>query len=76
MLPVVNAPNVSTDTGHMLSEHNRATRKSGTGAWIGIAIIVILLGFGALYFWGAYLNSRNSVDQLPFIPGDSTQETG
>jgi len=55
-----------------LAEHNPATRKSGAGAWIGIIIIVILLGFGALYFWGAYLNRQNSVDQLPFIPGDSS----
>lgn len=59
----------------MLPEHNRS-RKSGAGAWIGIIIIVILLGFGALYFWGAYLNKKNSIDQLPFIPGDSTQQTG
>lgn len=72
----MNMRNAPADTGHMLTEHNRAPKKAGAGAWIGTAIIVILLGFGALYFWGAYLNSRNSVDQLPFIPGDSTQETG
>lgn len=77
MPPVTNMPNVSTDTGHLLAEHNRNTHKSGMGAWVGIGIIVILLGFGALYFWGAYLNKQGSIDQLPFIPGDnSTQETG
>lgn len=66
-------PNVSADTGHMLAEHSRS-RKSGVGAWIGIIIIVILLGFGAFYFWGAYLNKKNSIDQLPFIPGDTQSQ--
>ena len=85
MPPATNMPNVSADTGHMLArpkplgegglaEHARAPRKSGVGPWIGIVIIVILLGFGALYFWGAYLNRQNSVDQLPFIPGDNSTQ--
>lgn len=56
----------------MLAEYNRTPKKTGIGPWIGTAIILILLGFGALYFWGAYLNRTNSVDQLPFIPGDTT----
>lgn len=58
----------SADTGHMLPE--RGQRKNGAGAWIGIAIVVILLGLGALYFWGAYLNNQRNTDQLPFIPAD------
>lgn len=59
------------------AEHSRTREKSGVGHWIGIFIIIVLLSFGALYFWGAYLNKKNSVDQLPFIPGDnSTQQAG
>ncbi len=46
------------------------------GPWIGALIIVILLAFGALYFWGAYLNKKNTVDPLPFIPGDNSDQTG
>jgi hypothetical protein len=40
---------------------------------IGIVIILVLLGFGALYFWGASMNREE--DQLPFIPaeGNSTE---
>ena len=52
-------------------------RQSGIGATVGIIVILVLVVLGALYFWGAYLNNKNSVDQLPFIPGDnSTQQTG
>lgn len=71
--PATNRPN-ATDTGHMLSEHNRPVQKSGVGHWIGIVIIVALLGFGALYFYGAYLNIKSSSDQLPLIPGDTSTE--
>ncbi|OGG52748.1 hypothetical protein A3C20_03120 [Candidatus Kaiserbacteria bacterium RIFCSPHIGHO2_02_FULL_55_25] len=45
-------------------------KKGGVGATAGIVIIVILMLFGALYFWGAYLNSKNQDQQLPLIPGD------
>jgi len=47
-------------------------KKGGAGATAGIVIIVILMLFGALYFWGAYLNSKNQNQQLPLIPGDAT----
>ena len=48
-------------------------KKNGVGATAGIVIIVILMLFGALYFWGAYLNSKNQPQQpLPLIPGDPT----
>lgn len=43
---------------------------------MGIIIIVILMMFGALYFWGAYLNAQNAEQQpLPLIPGDVTVTT-
>ncbi|MEK7601862.1 MAG: hypothetical protein AAB480_05020 [Patescibacteria group bacterium] len=45
-------------------------KKGGAGAAVGIIIIVILIVFGGLYFWGAYLNSKNQDQQLPLIPGD------
>ncbi len=38
--------------------HQRATREDGAGPIIGAIIIVILLVFGALYFWGQKLNKR------------------
>jgi hypothetical protein len=68
----------TADTGHMLSQRRQ---RSGIGAITGIIIILILVVFGGLYFWGAYLNRTNSTDQLPFIPenppaGGSTQEAG
>lgn len=48
-----------------------AHKRSGVGPVVGIVIILILLLFGGLYFWGARLNRQQ--EQLPFIPGDSTQ---
>ncbi|MDB5238324.1 MAG: hypothetical protein JWM46_594 [Candidatus Kaiserbacteria bacterium] len=44
-------------------------RKGGAGPTVGIIIIVILLIFGALYFWGAQLNKQQ--DQLPLIPSST-----
>lgn len=57
------------DTSHMLPEHFQP-KKTGAGPTAGIIIIVILLIFGALYFWGAALN-ENEVEPLPLIPGTS-----
>lgn len=37
---------------------------------VGTIIIVVLFLFGALYFWGEYLNARNTSEPLPLIPGD------
>ena len=50
-------------------------QKSSAGPLIGIIIIIVLLVFGALYFWGAHLNSQStSNNQVPYIPaGDSGQ---
>jgi hypothetical protein len=39
------------------------------GPWVGAFIIVVILGFGALYFYGEYLNRENPNEQLPFITG-------
>lgn len=51
-------------------------KRDGAGATVGIIIIVILMMFGALYFWGAYLNAQNAEQQpLPLIPGDVTVTT-
>lgn len=71
MPPATNLPNPTVDSSHQLLAHNK--QKSSAGAWIGAAIIVIVLGFGALYFYGSYLNKKNTIEPLPFIPGDSTQ---
>ncbi|OHB18481.1 MAG: hypothetical protein A2854_04340 [Parcubacteria group bacterium RIFCSPHIGHO2_01_FULL_56_18] len=48
------------------------TQKPSAGPIVGIIIIVLLLVVGALYFWGAYLNSQNTPDELPLIPGDDS----
>lgn len=78
-------PRQTADTGHMLARPKPSgegglpvhQERSGLGSVVGIIIILVLLAFGALYFWGAYLNRKSSVELLPFIPGDnSTQQTG
>jgi len=63
----LNSPR-TVDTGHMLAPHEK---RSNIGPTAGIIVILVLIVLGALYFWGAYLNQKNSVDQLPFI----TEET-
>lgn len=40
---------------------------------MGIVIILVLMVFGAFYFWGAYLNKKASSEQLPLISGDSSE---
>lgn len=64
-------PDTSIDVSHMLPEHTKTRAKSGAGPIIGVFIIVALLTFGGLYFWGAKLNASNT-DTLPLIPGDSS----
>lgn len=41
------------------------------GAWVGTVIVILVLALGALYFWGAKLNTDNP-DNLPFILGNET----
>lgn len=42
------------------------------GPWIGAFLIVVLLLFGALYFWGAHINQTQQ-EPLPLIPGTPVQ---
>jgi hypothetical protein len=49
-------------------------KRSGAGATVGIVIIVVLMLFGGLYFWGAHLNAQKTQDQLPLIPADNSQQ--
>jgi len=49
-------------------------QKGGTGATVGIIIIVVLMLFGGLYFWGAHLNGQNAPQQLPLIPAESSSQ--
>ncbi|OGG73803.1 hypothetical protein A3A40_00775 [Candidatus Kaiserbacteria bacterium RIFCSPLOWO2_01_FULL_54_20] len=62
-------PQRPIDTGHMLAAHEK---RSGIGPVVGIVIILLLLIFGGLYFWGASMNRKT--EPLPFIPGDSTEQ--
>ena len=50
------------------------TRKTGgtVGPIFGVLIIIALLLFGALYFWGAYQKAHETQQQLPLIVGDGT----
>lgn len=59
-----------THPDHLLPEHTK--KSGGNGPVVGIVIVVLLLIFGGLYFWGAVLNDRQS-PPLPLIPGDSAQ---
>ncbi|MBV9159032.1 MAG: hypothetical protein JO019_00335 [Candidatus Kaiserbacteria bacterium] len=45
-------------------------KPTGSGPVIGIIVIVIMLIFGALYFWGAQLNKTS--EPLPLIPDNAT----
>ncbi|HEY4525312.1 MAG TPA: hypothetical protein VJL39_03020 [Candidatus Paceibacterota bacterium] len=45
-------------------------KKSPMGPVVGTAILVVLLLFGALYFWGQTLNARAEQAPLPLILGD------
>ncbi len=50
--------------------------KSGAGPLVGVIIIIGLLILGALYFWGAHLNSqKNPENQLPLIPASDSTTT-
>lgn len=42
---------------------------SGTGSLVGAIIIILLLAFGAFYFWGAKLNTGSN-NPPPLILGD------
>ncbi len=82
MPPAQNTPLIGSESQATRLLPTRTTHSSlpeshvGIGPWIGTFIIIVLLLFGGLYFWGAYLNRQNSVEQLPFIPADnSTQQS-
>ena len=46
-------------------------KPSSAGPIIGTIIVIIVLGLGALYFWGARLNERVP-NNPPLIPGDES----
>ena len=68
------------DTPHM-DEYNqpnnqalansKPARPGGVGSIIGAIIIIILLAFGAFYFWGARLNQIDN-NPPPLILGNET----
>jgi len=53
-----------------IAQHDK-NKKGPIGPVVGALIIIALMLFGALYFWGAYLNNRNS-NQTPLILGDES----
>lgn len=54
---------------HLLAQPKK---RASAGPIIGIIVIVIVMLFGALYFWGARLNTQDQYNNLPLIPADST----
>ena len=48
-------------------------KQTAIGPMFGTMIIVALLLFGGLYFWGTYLNAELRDDTLPLIPGDTAE---
>ena len=51
-----------------------ATEEEGVGPLVGIIIILVLLAFGAFYFWGARLNNP-SRNPPPYIIGNEGTST-
>lgn len=60
--------NQGTVSGERLSLQNKS---AGTGSLVGAVIIILLLAFGAFYFWGAKLNQGDD-NPPPLILGDET----
>lgn len=56
-----------TETKPPVIQINNQSRE-GSGPIIGAIIVVILLVFGALYFWGQQLN-KEEVAETPVIQG-------
>lgn len=55
--------NYSGDQQNNTSQQTRAHTRS-IGPIIGIAIIIVVLIFGGLYYWGAQINKKRSLDEL------------
>jgi len=65
-------PNTTPVPQAMLSEK----KSSPVGSIIGTVIVIIILIFGGLYFWGAQLEKEQAQnDQLPFIPAEQSNDT-
>lgn len=51
-------------------ERPGAAAKKPAGPWVGIVIIVVMLIFGALYYWQQVAAHRPALEPLPLIPGE------
>ena len=54
----------------MLPPH---AERSSVGRFVGAVIIILLLAFGALYFWGAYLNEQGAEGPQPAASAVNSQ---
>ncbi len=70
-MPPTKLPAPIIDTDHLLARHagisderESPARKRPVGALVGVAIVVLLMTVGGLYFWGAHLN-RPTVENNP-----------
>lgn len=59
---------------HMESARVLNEKRSSFGSIVGIVIILLLLAFGALYFWGERLNNESAQEEIAFIPGDNSTQ--
>lgn len=49
-------------------------KKSSVGSIVGAVIVIVILIFGGLYFWGAQLEKEQLYeDELPFLLGDEEE---
>lgn len=51
---------------------DEAPVRSSWGAVIGVGIIIVMLLVGALYFWGAHLETLQKRTPPPYIPSATT----
>lgn len=66
--PETVAPNTTYMDAHAPSREGE--KRGPVGPIIGVVIIIAILLFGALYFWGSLMN--NESEPVPYIPADES----
>lgn len=62
-------PPVTTQNNAPMPEMQPQPEHGSLGPLIGVIVIIALLIFGGLYFWGAQLDDADS-DAVPYIPDE------
>lgn len=53
-----------TSAEHSRSANSVEKKRPSIGPTLGIGVILFALAFGALYFWGGYLNDQETREQV------------